>query len=399
MSDLTDNRRWPEVLAVFLRLGLTSFGGPVAHIGYFRNEIVTRRRWIDDAGFADLLALCQFLPGPASSQLGFALGWQRAGAAGALAACVGFTLPSALVLIVLAMLAGGAGDAGAFAGLARGLKITAVAVVAHAVWGMARSLTPDGPRAAVALAALMLVALLPGLALAQIAAIAMGALAGGAFGLAPSAPGPGDHAALRGPSARAGMICLALFLAGLVILPLLAGQGALWSIADLFWRAGALVFGGGHVVLPLLQQGAVGGGLVSADTFLTGYGAAQAVPGPLFTFAGWLGQAAAGLPGALIALAAIFLPGFLILMAALPFWSAISASRAARHALAGTNAAVVGLLAAALYDPVFTGGIRAPGDFALAATLLMLLALWRLPAWAVVICGAAGGAALSLIGA
>lgn len=396
MNDSSQNRRWQEVLTVFTRLGLTSFGGPIAHIGYFREELVAKRGWVDDARFAQLLALCQFLPGPASSQMGFALGWMRAGWAGALAAFAGFTLPSALVLILLAALWGTAPPEGGWAGgLLAGLKITAVAVVAHAVWGMARSLAPNGARAAIALAALAALSLIGG-AWAQIAVIAGGAALGAGLRLASAQPE--GAAPLPAPSRRIGLACLAGFVALALILPLLAGLSPLMQIANAVYRAGALVFGGGHVVLPLLESGTVGSGLVGADSFLAGYGAAQAIPGPLFTFAAWLGQAAAGLPGAVMALAAIFAPGFLLLMGALPFWAALSGRALARHAMAGANAAVVGVLAAALYQPVFVTAIKAPPDFALAAALLLMLTLWRRPAWQAVLAGSFGGVLISLLG-
>lgn len=385
----------PEIASAFLRLGLTSFGGPIAHLGYYRAELIQRRRWISDDAYAEILALSQFLPGPASSQTAFALGWQRGGFAGAVTAVLAFTLPSAILMILLAALAGAAPpQAGLAGGLIAGLKITAVAVVAHAVLGMARSLAPEGPRAGIALAALALIALMPVGPLAQIAAILLGAGLGFALRVAPPS---GDIATppLRALSRRAGASCLLAFLLLLICLPLIAGSGVLAKIADVFYRAGALVFGGGHVVLPLLQSGT--GDMVPQGSFLAGYGAAQAMPGPVFTFAGWLGQVAAGLPGALVGLVAIFLPGFLLMAGAMPFWAALSRLNPARHAMAGANAAVVGILGHALYDPVFTGGVRGDADLALAVALFLMLALWRRPAWQVVIAGALGGMALALI--
>lgn len=387
--------RTAEVFRAFLRLGLTSFGGPVAHLGYFRQAFVTRRGWIDDAGFAALLAVCQALPGPASSQMGLALGWHRAGWRGAVAAFAGFTLPSALALIGFAWLWQAAPEGGLLGGVLSGLKIVAVAVVAEALRGMAASLTPDRPRIALALAALAGVSLWPGSAGAQVAVIAAGLALGAALWLGGAgAPAP---ALLSVPSRRAGVAALALFALGMIALPLLAQTGGYGRIADTFWRAGALVFGGGHVVLPLLESGTVGQGLVSPGAFLAGYGVAQAVPGPLFTFAAFLGQVMAGLPGAALALAAVFAPGFLLLIGVLPFWGALSAQPAARHALAGANAAVVGVLGAALWNPVMTGGLHRPADAALAAALWAGLAVWKLPPWLIVIAGALGGAALSAL--
>ena len=381
-----------DIAWTFLKLGLTSFGGPIAHLGYFRQELVVRRRWVSDEIFAQILALGQFLPGPASSQAGFALGWQRGGLPGALAAMVCFTLPSAALMVLLAAAIGTAPpDSGPLGGLIAGLKVTAVAVVAHAVLGMARGLAPDGPRAAIALTALAALALMPMTAAAQVAVIAAGGLAGLLLG----AGGPGQPGqALRGPSRRAATVCLGVFLLLLAGLPLLAGMGTGWRLADLFYRAGALVFGGGHVVLPLLAAGSQD--LVPQASILAGYGAAQAMPGPLFTLAGWLGQVAAGLPGAAIGLVMIFLPGFLLMSAALPFWAAISARPWARHLLAGANAAVVGILGMAFYDPVMTGGLRHGADFALAVILFLMLAGWNRPAWEAVAAGAAGGMILSL---
>ncbi|MDO5529582.1 MAG: chromate efflux transporter [Paracoccus sp. (in: a-proteobacteria)] len=392
---------WREVARVFGVLGLTSFGGPVAHIGYYREAIVLREKWVSDARFAELLALCQFLPGPASSQLGFALGYQRAGWAGAFAAAVCFTLPSALALFLLAALWGAAPpDTGLVGGVVTGLKITAVAVVAHAVLGMARSLAPEGARAGIALGALAALALLPAGAFAQVAVIALGAALGAGLRLAPE-PASAAAAAperLITPPRRTGLILLAIFAALLILLPLLASAGGIIAqLASTAYRAGALVFGGGHVVLPLLEAGTVGEGLVGPGSFLAGYGAAQAMPGPLFTFATYLGQVAAGPFGAVIATLAIFAPGYLLLMGALPFWAEIAAAPLARHAMAGANAAVVGILGAALYHPIFTAGILAPSHFALAVALFLMLTLWKRPALQVVLAGAAGGAVLSLL--
>ncbi len=387
-----------EVFAAFLKLGLTSFGGPIAHLGYFRDELVMRRRWLDDRAYADLVALCQFLPGPASSQVGFALGMIRAGWAGALAAFVAFTLPSALILLAFAF--GAASLAGPLgSGALAGLKIVAVAIVAQAVWGMARSLCPDRERAAIAVGAVVMLAALPGAA-GMVGAIGLGAVAGLALGRGASAPaGSGVSVpVMRGVA----MGALAVFLALLVALPLLAGLGQAVAVVDAFFRAGALVFGGGHVVLPLLQAETVATGWVSADDFLAGYGAAQAVPGPLFTFAAYLGAVLGpvpnGITGAALALAAIFLPGFLLLVGVLPFWAQLRGMARAQSLMQGANAAVVGILGAALYDPVFTGAVGSMADFALALGCFMLLMAWKAPPWLVVIVAAAGGAGLAALG-
>ena len=388
-----------EVFGAFLKLGLTSFGGPIAHLGYFRDELVVRRRWLDEERYADLVALCQFLPGPASSQVGFALGLMRGGPLGALAAWTAFTLPSALLLVLFAY---GAAlfDGPLGAGLLHGLKIVAVAVVAQAVWGMAKTLTPDRTRAGIALAAVVIVMALGG-SLGQIAAIVMGGLAG--LWLCRSGDAPrGGH--LTVPVSRtAGMVLLAVFFALLVLLPAARTvfEGHMLALADAFYRAGALVFGGGHVVLPLLEAAVVEPGWVSAGDFLSGYGAAQAVPGPLFTFAAYLGAAMEpapnGIAGAALALAAIFLPGLLLVAGALPFWQALRTRPRAQAAMRGTNAAVVGILGAALYDPLWTGAILAPSDFVLALIGFALLTMWKAPPWIVVVLLALAGAALALV--
>ena len=385
-----------EVFAAFLRLGVTSFGGPVAHLGYFRDEFVTRRRWLSDAAYADLVALCQFLPGPASSQVGFALGLARAGWPGAFAAFAAFTLPSAVLLAAFALSSAAiAGPLGA--GILDGLKIVAVAIVAQAVRGMAGSLCPDRARAAIAVAALALLAVVPGPA-GMVTAILLGALAGRLIG---QGTGRRSDAALAMPVTRlqAG-VAGAAFMALLGGLPLLAGAGEGLAVIDSFYRAGALVFGGGHVVLPLLEAEVVQPGWIPAESFLAGYGAAQAVPGPLFTFAGYLGAAMApgpgGVAGAAVALGAIFLPGFLILTAALPYWDRLRTMDAAQSAMQGANAAVVGILGAALYDPVFTAAIDDMRDLALALACFVLLTAWKAPSWAVVIVAALGGAGLGL---
>ena len=388
-----------EVFRAFLKLGLTSFGGPIAHLGYFRDELVVRRRWVDEATYGDLVALCQFLPGPASSQVGFGLGLLRAGGLGALAAWTAFTVPSALVLLAFAYGADAfAGPHGA--GLIHGLKVVAVAVVAQAVWGMARTLCPDRTRAGIALAALVLMVFAGGTA-GQVGAIVLGMAAG--LWLCRGAPAP-DAGRLSVPlSRRTGLACLGTFGLLLVLLPLVAAVVPHQALAlfDAFYRAGALVFGGGHVVLPLLQAEVVPPGWITTDAFLAGYGAAQAVPGPLFTFAAYLGAVAGpephGLAGAAIALAAIFLPGLLLVLGALPFWNALRTRPLAQAGLRGTNAAVVGILAAALYDPVWTSAIRAPADFALAVVAFVLLTVWQAPPWLVVALTGAGGLALAVL--
>lgn len=385
-----------EVFGAFLKLGLSSFGGPIAHLGYLRDELVTRRKWIDEAGYADLVALCQFLPGPASSQTGFALGLLRGGPLGALAAWAAFTLPSAILMVLFAFGAAAfAGPAGL--GLVHGLKVVAVAVVAQAVWGMARTLAPDRTRAAIALAAVLIVVFAGG-SLGQIAAIVMGGLAGLLACRGGTAPLAG-HLQFRIPKS-VGLGALAVFGLLLVLLPLAASMSQGVALFDAFYRSGSLVFGGGHVVLPLLQAEVVPPGWVSNDAFLAGYGAAQAVPGPLFSFAAYLGAVTGPAPngvfGAAIALVAIFLPGFLLLIGALPFWDEFRSRRFAQAAMRGANAAVVGILGAALYDPVWRSAILNPYDFALALTAFILLAVWKAPPWIVVALTAAGGAALGL---
>ncbi len=388
----TDRSPW-AVFLIFLRLGLTSFGGPVAHLGYFRTEFVQRRQWLSERSYADLVALCQFLPGPASSQVGLALGLSRAGYRGALAAWAGFTLPSAIALILFALGLVTYGDA-VPAGALHGLKVVAVAVVAQAVWGMARSLCPDALRVSVMAAATCLVLLVPSV-WAQVGVIALAAL----FGLLVFKPDADDsHEPLPITVGRGtGLILLAVFAGLLIGLPLLAAALPWQTLAliDAFYRAGSLVFGGGHVVLPLLQAEVVPPAWVGEEAFLAGYGAAQAVPGPLFTFAAFLGAALQTAPsgwlGGLICLLAIFVPSFLLIVGALPFWEGLRGNVRMRAALTGINAAVVGLLLAALYNPVWTSAIHAPQDFALALLALLALMFWKLPPWLVVLaCGLAG---------
>ena len=383
-----------EVFATFLKLGLTSFGGPIAHLGYFRDELVTRRKWLSDSAYADLVALCQFLPGPASSQTGFALGMMRAGWLGALAAFTAFTLPSALVLLVFAMTAASiAGPVGI--GALHGLKIVAVAIVAQAVWGMARTLCPDRERASIAVAAVAILAFVPGV-FGMAGAILLGATAGLALGRGTGAP-VGGHVPMP-VTRRAAMVALVAFLGILIVLPLVAGGSQALAVFDRFYRSGALVFGGGHVVLPLLQAEVVQPGWVTPDAFLAGYGAAQAVPGPLFTFAAYLGAvlgpAPNGIAGAALALLAVFLPGFLILIGVLPFWDRFRSMASAQSLMQGANAAVVGILGAALYAPVFTSAIGDLRDFTLALICFVLLTAWKASPWLVVMVSALGGAAL-----
>lgn len=386
-----------EVLRVFAVLGLTSFGGPIAHIGYFRREFVERRAWLSDAQFAQLLALCQFLPGPASSQMGFSIGLLRAGWAGALAAFIAFTLPSAVLMFAFAVALPTLGSALGAAAI-HGLKLVAVAVVAQGVLGMARQLCPDRARASIA--ALAAVAMLvAGLAWLQLAVIAAGAIAG-VIVCRDVQPLRGSELHVR-HGAVTGWALIGTCLLLLVALPLLAGD-PLTRLAALFYRAGALVFGGGHVVLPLLEASLVAPGLMPHDAFLAGYGAAQAMPGPMFTIAAYLGARVAGpeqaLAGAIVALLAIFLPGFLLLAGTLPLWRTLTAHPTAVRAVAGVNAAVVGLLAAALYNPVWVSAVRAPIDLAIALIAFVLLVAWRASALAAVVwCIAASVAATLLL--
>jgi chromate transporter len=379
---------------VFLRLGLTSFGGPIAHLGYFREEFVQRRRWLDERAYADLVALCQLLPGPASSQVGIGIGLLRGGLPGALASFLGFTLPSAILLVLFAL---GVSHAGTQmnSGWLHGLKVVAVAVVAQALWGMGRTLTPDLPRAALAIAAAGVATLAPS-ASGQIAAI----LLGGAIGYTclRAAPGMPTSSLPLSISRRSGAGLLAVFLLLLLGLPLLAANSHSYAVKLFagFYHAGALIFGGGHVILPLLQAQVVPDGWVSNDAFLAGYGAAQAVPGPLSTFAAYLGaistRSPSGWIGAAIALGAIFLPAFLLVLGALPFWEGMRRHPGVRRALLGVNAAVVGLLLAAFCHPVWSSTVRGGGDVALAAGAFALLVIRKWPPWLVVVlCALAAG--------
>ncbi|OGA58009.1 MAG: chromate transporter [Burkholderiales bacterium RIFCSPHIGHO2_01_FULL_64_960] len=368
-----------EVFLAFLKLGLTSFGGPVAHLGYFRTEFVERRKWLDDKSYSDLVALCQFLPGPASSQVGIALGLGRAGWWGALCAWMGFTLPSAIALILFAF---GVTQWAALAqsGAVHGLKVVAVAIVAQAVWGMAKNLCPDRLRAGIAIVAALVVLAIPS-AMGQIGAIVAGGLVGRwavQLGHLPAA----EHRNY-GVSKKVGAALLILFGILLVVLPVLASTAGspTLSVISSFYQSGALVFGGGHVVLPLLQAGVVPSGLVTNDAFLAGYGAAQAVPGPLFTFAAYLGAVMTGelggWMGGLVLLLTIFVPAFLLVVGALPFWEPLRQRDGIQRAMAGVNAAVVGVLAAALYDPVWTSAIHSRADFGLALAAFGLLVYGR----------------------
>jgi chromate transporter len=383
---------WP-VFVAFLRLGLTSFGGPIAHLGYFRDEFVTRRGWLPERSYADIVALCQFLPGPASSQVGMAIGMTRAGYAGMLAAWLGFTLPSALAMLLFALGIGAAGTPIA-AGALHGLKLVSVAVIAQAVWGMARNLCPDAKRVTL-MAAAACGALAAPAAWMQIALIAAAGIVG--VVALPQPPRDAHEPLPIGVTRRAGAIWLALFallIAGLPIAAAASRSTAL-AVVDAFFRTGALVFGGGHVVLPLLQAAVVAPGWVGDSTFVAGYGAAQAVPGPLFTFAAFLGAslrvAPTGWLGGAVALLAIFAPSFLLVAGTMPFWENLRRSARMQAALAGVNAAVVGLLLAALYRPVWTGTIVAPRDFGAALVAFVALTFWRVPPWAVVIVAGMAG--------
>jgi len=386
---------WLELLWVSTKLGLTSFGGPIAHLGYFHDEYVRRRKWLGEGEYAELVALCQFLPGPASSQVGIGIGLKRGGLLGGILSFIGFTWPSVLALMLFGWYMQASGTDGS--GWLHGLKLVAVAIVAHAIMGMGQKLASGRLLATIAVISAASALLWP-TAFTQIAIIALAAAAGvwlcrdqsGEAGtLKPVEMEPERRAPL---SRRFGMICLLLFAGLLVALPMLRETGGLMAMADSFYRSGSLVFGGGHVVLPLLEDEIAGRGWVSAEQFLAGYGAAQAVPGPLFTFAAYLGTVMEGPLGAAIATLAIFLPAFLLVAGALPFWDTLRSVPLARRALAGVNAAVVGLLLAAFYDPIWTSAIGSPQDAAFAAILFVLLSYWKLPPWIIVVIGAAGGA-------
>lgn len=384
-----------EIFFISTRLGLTSFGGPIAHLGYFHEEYVRRRKWLDEQSYADLVALCQFLPGPASSQVGIGIGVVRAGIIGGVVSFIGFTLPSVLGLIIFAILLMNFGVSEA--GWINGLKIVAVAVVAHAILGMSKKLTPDIQRKTIALAAVILT-LLWQTAFTQIGVILLSALIG--FIIYKNETKDEVVSTHIFPlSRRTAIISLSLFLGLLILLPILREATSLNWIAmfDSFYRSGSLVFGGGHVVLPLLEREFVPTGWISEEAFLAGYGAAQAVPGPLFTFASYIGTVINGWQGGLLATGAIFLPAFLLVLGALPFWNVLRSNSKTRAALMGVNAAVIGILIAALYHPIWTSSILTPMDFAFAATLFTMLAYWRLPPWIVVLTGAFGGFIMAFI--
>jgi chromate transporter len=384
-----------SIFLAFLRMGCTGFGGPLAHLGHFRQEFVQRRQWLDDRAYADLVSLCQVLPGPASSQVGIALGYLRGGWAGSLAAWLGFTLPSAALMTVLGMALGRWGLGSASGTVLHGLKLVAVAVIAQAIWGMGQKLCPDAGRATLAVLACAAGSLLPGVA-GQLGVLAGGAFAGRLWLSGASLPrsaSAGTLALAPGMGARAGARLLALF--ALFLLLALTGFFDAQPVLALFdrcYRAGALVFGGGHVVLPLLQTGFVANGRVEPDVFLAGYGAAQALPGPLFTFAAFLGARQADLPhglaGALVALLGIFLPGYLLVLGTLPFWDRARHHAAMARAMDGVNAAVVGLLLATFYQAAWSGTVHNAADFSLALAAFLLMQWWKLPAWALVLAAA-----------
>lgn len=382
-----------EILIVSTRLGLTSFGGPVAHLGYFHTEYIRRRKWMDEKSYADLVALCQFLPGPASSQVGIGIGVMRAGVLGGIVSFIGFTLPSVIALILFALVLQGLNVGNA--GWIHGLKIVAVAVVAHAILGMAKNLTPDLKRKAIALFALV------GTLMWQTAFTQVGViLIAGFIGfLLYKQHNETDEAHIQFPISRSfAVICLSLFFGLLILLPILREVTNLSWIAmfDSFYRSGSLVFGGGHVVLPLLEREFVPTGWLSEEAFLAGYGAAQAVPGPLFTFAAYIGAVINGWQGGLLATIAIFLPAFLLILGTLPFWDTLRRNPKVKGALMGVNAAVVGILIAAFYHPIWTSSILSPIDFSFAAILFSMLVYWKLPPWVIVLTGAIGGSLMTL---
>ncbi|MGE7546460.1 chromate transporter [Sporosarcina newyorkensis] len=397
MNQTNPRRKITSLLEIFLvsiRLGFTSFGGPIAHLGYFHEEYVRRRKWMDEKSYADLVALAQFLPGPASSQVGIGIGVMRAGVLGGIISFLGFTLPSVVALILFALLLKEF-DIGT-AGWIHGLKIVAVAVVAHAIMGMSKNLTPDIKRKAIALFALV-GTLVWQTAFTQIGVILLAALLG--FLLYKQHEESDETSSPFPIAKRISVICLALFFSLLFLLPILREiTGSYWvAMFDSFYRAGSLVFGGGHVVLPLLEQEFVPTGWLSEASFLAGYGATQAVPGPLFTFAAYLGTVMNGWLGGLVATGAIFLPAFLLILGALPFWDSLRNNPKIKGAILGVNAAVVGILISAFYFPIWTSSILAPVDFALASVLFSMLAYWKLPPWIIVVSGAVGGSLLAMI--
>jgi chromate transporter len=384
-----------EILLVSTRLGLTSFGGPIAHLGYFHEEYIRRRKWMDEKTYADLVALCQFLPGPASSQVGIGIGIMRGGLVGGLLAFLGFTMPSVIALILFALFIKGY-DIGN-AGWIHGLKIVAVAVVAHAIMGMAQKLTPDLQRKTIALIAIVS-SLIWQTTLTQVGIIIVSGLVGLLFFRAEKET---DDLKIIVPISKGfAAACLIVFFALLIILPVIRKLTPIQWLAmfDSFYRSGSLVFGGGHVVLPLLEREFVPTGFLSEEAFLAGYGAAQAVPGPLFTFAAYIGAAVDGWQGGLAATFAIFLPAFLLIAGTLPFWDQLRRNPKMKGALMGVNAAVVGILIAAFYQPIWTSSILSPNDFAFAAVLFSMLAYWKAPPWVVVLTGAIGGSILSMVG-
>ncbi len=387
-------RRWLEILLVSTKLGLTSFGGPVAHLGYFRDEYVKKRNWLDDRSYADLVALCQFLPGPASSQVGISIGMVRGGIVGGVLSWVGFTMPSVIALIIFAYVLQGF-DA-ADSGWIHGLKIVAVAVVAQALIGMGKNLTPDRTRITMAVIAAFITLFYPS-ALGQILTIIIAGMIGYVlYKKVEMKPAEDMNITIRKST---GIIAWVLFFGLLVGLPILRQAApSLWiSMIDTFYRVGSIVFGGGHVVLPMIEREVVPPGWVTDAEFLAGYGATQAVPGPLFTFAGYLGTVMAGWQGAIIATIAMFFPSFLLVLGTLPFWNGLRRRPAFQAALMGINAAVVGILLAALYDPVWTSAIKGPADFALALGAFTLLVYWKVAPWLVVAAAAVGGYAISLL--
>ncbi|TYR81684.1 chromate efflux transporter [Priestia megaterium] len=387
-------QRWIEILLVSTKLGFTSFGGPVAHLGYFRDEYVTKRKWLDEKSYADLIALCQFLPGPASSQVGISIGMVRGGIFGGVLSWIGFTMPSVIVLILFAYFLQGM-DAST-AGWINGLKVVAVAVVAQAVLGMGKTLAPDRPRVTIAISAALITLFFP-TAIGQISTIIIAGIIG-YIRYKEIKIDPVENMNIR-ISRKIGAAALLVFVGLLAGLPLIrAAFPSVWmSMIDIYYRVGSIVFGGGHVVLPMLEREVVPTDMVSESSFLAGYGAAQAVPGPLFTFASYLGTVTAGWSGALVATAAIFLPSFLLVLATLPFWNTLRKKASIRAALMGVNAAVVGILLAALYDPVFTSSIKTTSDFALALVAFGLLMYWKVAPWIVVILTAIGGYLISIL--
>lgn len=359
-----------EIAKASTKLGLTSFGGPTAHLGYFRDEYVEKRKWLDDKLYADIVALCQFLPGPASSQVGIAIGMIRGGILGGIVSWAGFTLPSVLFLMLAAYFVVGFGFTDS--GIIQGLKIVAVAIVAHALLGMQKNLAPDAVRIALAIGAAILVLLIP-TAWGQIGVIVAAGVLG--YVLFKKDQAPEDVTLSLTFGRRAGILAFSLFAGLLVLLPILRtfSDHAYLAILDTYYRVGSIVFGGGHVVLPMLEREVE----MSSDLFLAGYGLAQAVPGPLFTLSAFLGQVTAGIPGALLAVFAMFLPSFLLVIGTLPFWSIIRSKKGIQAALKGVNAAVVGILLAALYDPVFTSAVKSSFDFIIVLITFTLLTVFK----------------------